>query len=152
MNVAEPPEVVLTRVLSTALLMPDVNAGVAVLFTVSGLAPQTFTVWLALPVVPVVFVVKVAVLLSVLQVPDGAATVREYLKVVGLGSVDDTVPNVPPPTGSVTVTLLSTSAGVVLAKSPVAVPDAEESGVNAAPESHAAVAVFVNAEGEGADA
>ncbi len=82
---------------------------------------HTFTLWEALVVVAVVLVVALAVLLWVVQVPEGSPVkVWGYVKVFGLGSVLDTVPRAPP-IESVTVTLPSATA-VVLLKSKVAVP------------------------------
>src|SRR5215470_13297301 len=54
--------------------------------------PHTWTDWLALPVLPVL-VVKVAVFGIVLQPYCGTFTVLLYWKVVGLGSLCDTVPS-----------------------------------------------------------
>ena len=51
---------------------------------------------------------KVAVLSWRTQVPGVPVTTCEYVNVVGLGSVEKTVPRRPPPNGSVTVTLSST--------------------------------------------
>src|SRR5207245_2811498 len=51
---------------------------------------------------------KVAVLSWLTQVPGVPVTTCEYVNVVGLGSVEKTVPRRPPPNGSVTVTLSST--------------------------------------------
>ena len=91
------------------------------MLTVRSLPTHTCTDWLAPPVVPVVFVVKVAVLGCVVQVPAGSVNVFEYVNVVGLGSVEFTVPR-EPPNVSVTVMLPSTTVGVAPRKSKPAVP------------------------------
>src|SRR5262249_25024875 len=104
-----------------------VNDGVASLLTVRSAPWQSLTVWLAEPVVPVVLVVKVAVLLCVVQVPAGSVNVFEYLNSVGLESVWVTVPSGPPRL-SVTLTLPSTMV-VGLPNAPTAEPDAQPSGV-----------------------
>src|SRR3954471_5317645 len=69
--------------------------------------PQTVTCWLAPPVLPVVLVVKVAVLSTCWHPNCGTFTVLAYVKVVGLGSVAETVPRLPP---RVSLTVIVSSA------------------------------------------
>src|SRR5205823_2544322 len=113
--------------------------------------PQTFTLWLAEPVLPVVFVVNVAVLLTVVHVSVGTLNVFEYANVFGLGSVLQTEPRLPPNV-SVTDTQVSTRVGLAAPKSKPAVPEADPVGVCAALLSQLAVAVFVPLSGLGANA
>ena len=119
---AFPPQLVSISVLSTLFEILEVNVGVAVLLTVRSAPTQTFTVWLELPVTVWLSVaVNVAVFGWVVQVPAGSVNVFEYVNVVGLGSVEFTVPR-EPPNVSVTVMLPSTTVGVALPKSKPAVP------------------------------
>ena len=114
-NVAEPPWAMWSCVLSAsfAIVLPNVrvNAVSAVLATVRSAPTQTVTVFFAVSVVPVVLVVEVAVLSCVVHSPAGSSLkVCEYLNSVGLASVENTVPRLPPfgAFGSATVRLPST--------------------------------------------
>src|SRR5262249_9493375 len=75
-KVAVPPSAMLIRVWAASLAMFQwkvrVNVVAAVLLTVRSLPTQTVTVFEALPVVPVVLVLKVAVLSWLVQVPAGS--------------------------------------------------------------------------------
>ena len=103
---------------------------------------HTVAVLLSEPVVPVVLVVKVAVLGWLVQVPAWSPLKCWWsVNVVGLESVDETVPSVPPRV-SVTVTLPSTVV-VGAPKVKPAVPLAVPFGVEAAAASQVAVAVLV---------
>ena len=70
---------------------------------------------------------------------------------VELGSLEETVPSVPPSV-SVTVTLPSTIVGLTVLNLTSAIPDAEPAGVANVAWSQVAVAVFVPSCGLGADA
>src|SRR5258708_23038272 len=109
--------------------MPELKVAVAVLPTVKFAPTQTFTDWLALPVTLELSVaVNLAVLGCVVQVPAGSAKVSGYVNVFGLGSLNDTVPSVPPSV-SVTVTLPSMIVGATVLNFTGAVPVVEPSGV-----------------------
>ena len=146
MNVALPPTC-FTRVLSTALEIAQpyvrVKVGVADFVTVRSAPTQTFTVWLAEPVVPFVFVVKVAVLLCVVHVPAASPLkLCEYVKNPEAENVRGACES----SGSLTLTLLSTcvvGSPHVIDAVAGAVPALRRVALERVCSAHEMVAVFV---------